>query len=87
MTQEKMRKVITASVAAGTLFLVVLLSWMVGQWIVIAVQNNRIKKGEEEKARWEEVVAKNEKDVAYYESVFGKDHLAWLQGYVRPSED
>ena len=87
MTQEKMRKVITASAVAGTLLLVFLLTYLVGQWITIGVFNNRIRKMEEDNARWEEVVAKNEKDAEYYESVFGKDHLAWLQGYIRPSEE
>ena len=87
MTQEKMRKIITASVSAATLLLVFLLSFLVYQWITMAVLNKRIAKAEEQVAYYEEVIAKNEKDLSYYESILGKNHLAIQNGFVHPSED
>lgn len=87
MTQEKLRKIITASVAAATLLLVFLFSYLIYQWITIAVLDKRIEKIEEENARLEEVLNSKESDLAYYESVFGKEWLAFNKGFVYPSED
>ncbi len=84
MTQEKMRKIITACVAAATLFLVILLSVLIYQWIKIGVLNSRIDKIEEENARLEESIEAGEKDAKYYESVIGKEWLAFQNGFVRP---
>lgn len=86
MTQEKMRKIITASVAAATLLLVFLLSFLVYQWITIAVLDKRISEIEQENAQLGEINADMEKDLAYYESVFGKEWLAFQNGFVYPSE-
>lgn len=87
MTQEKLRKVITASVVAATLLLVFLLSYLTYQWIALAVQKKRIKEYEQNIARLEEVIEKGEQSAEYYESVFYRDLAAWLAGYTRPQEN
>ncbi len=85
MTQEKLRKVITASVVATTLLLVFLLSYLAYQGIVLAVKKKRVRELQQDIAQWEEVIAKDERDLEYYESVFYKDYAAWaLYGYTRP---
>ena len=86
MTQEKMRKVITASAVAATLLLVFLLSFLVYQWIQVAVYNNRIKELEKETARLQQQLEGSTKDAEYYESLFGKEWLAFQNGYVRPED-
>ena len=75
MTQEKMRKLITAFVAAGTALLVFLLGVLVYQWITIGVNARREKKIKEEITRLEQQVAEAETDVAYYEGELYK----WLE--------
>jgi hypothetical protein len=70
MTQEKMRKVIAACVSAATVLLTVLLSYLIYQWATIAVYNKRIDKLETEIAQLEQVVAKGEMDLEYYQSEF-----------------
>ena len=86
MTQEKMRKIITACVSAGTLLLVVLLSVLIYQWIKIGVLNNRIENLTETKIELEEKIENAETDLDYYESVMGKEWLAFENGFVRPSQ-
>ena len=68
MTQEKMRKVIAACVSAATVLLVTLLSYLIYQWVTMAVLDKRIEKLETEIAQLEEVVAKGEMDLEYYAS-------------------
>lgn len=84
MTQEKMRKIVTACVSSATLFLVILLSVLIYQWIKIGVLNGRIDKITQENARLEETIVAGEKDAKYYESVIGKEWLAFQKGFVRP---
>ena len=70
MTQEKMRKVIAACVSAATVLLTVLLSVLIYQWVTMAILDKRIEKLETEIAQLEQVVAKGEMDLEYYESEF-----------------
>ncbi|MBR2329956.1 MAG: hypothetical protein IKA40_01795 [Clostridia bacterium] len=84
MTQEKMRKIVTACVVAATTLLVVLLSVLIYQWISYAVLCGRVDKLKAENAQLQEVIDKNEKDLEYYESEAGLEVNAWLQGWVRP---
>ena len=58
MTQEKMRKVIAACVSAATVLLVLLLSFLIYQWVTIAVYNKRIAELEADT------------DLEYYQSDF-----------------
>ena len=74
MTQEKMRKVITACVSAATVLLVFLLSFLIYQWITIATLNKKIAKAEAEVAYWEQECAKSESIEEFYESEF---YLKW----------
>lgn len=68
MTQEKMRKVITACVSAATVLLVLLLSYLIYQWVTIGVLNKRIAEAEAEVQYWQEIVDKGEADARYFES-------------------
>ncbi len=70
MTQDKMRRVITACVAAATVLLTCLSIFIAYQWITIAVLNSREKKLKEEIAYWTQEVANAETEAEYYESDF-----------------
>lgn len=70
MTQEKMRKVIAACVSAATVLLVTLLSYLIYQWVTMAILDKRIEKLETEIAQLEQVIAKGEMDLEYYSSEF-----------------
>jgi hypothetical protein len=83
MTEEKMRKTITASVVAGTMLLVFLLAVLIYQWITLAVYNKRIAKAEEENKKLEEVIEEQKFDLEYYQSVMGKEWLAFQDGWVK----
>ncbi len=83
MTEEKMRKTITASVVAGTMLLVFLLAVLIYQWITLAVYNKRIAKAEEENKKLEEVIEEQKFDLQYYQSVMGKEWLAFQDGWVK----
>ena len=84
MTQEKMRKVITAGVAAATMLVVFLFAFLMYQWIVIAVKDYRIDKITKENAQYQEQIDKNASDAEYYESLRGKEWLAFQSGFIRP---
>ena len=68
MTQEKMRKVITACASAATVLLVTLFGYLIYQWVTIAVYNKRIDKLESEIAQLEAIVKQGNMDLEYYES-------------------
>ncbi len=85
MTEEKMKRIITACVSAATVLFVVLLSFLIYQWITIAVQEKRIAEAETEITEINQIIEKGENDLAFYESVIGKDWLALTHGYA-PSE-
>ena len=74
MTQDKLRRVITACVSAATALLVFLLGFLVYQWITIATLNKKIEKAEAEVAYWEQECAKSEGTADYYENEF---YLKW----------
>ena len=84
MTQEKMRKLIVACVVAATLLLVLLLGVLTYQWIKIGVLNGRIDKIKQENARLEETIEQGKQDAAYYESIMGKEWLAFQNNFVYP---
>lgn len=86
MTQDKMRKIITAGVAAATLLLVFLFSFLVYQGISIAILNKKIADQKAENQRYEEIIEQKKYDAEYYESVFGKEWLAFQEGFVRPEK-
>lgn len=77
MTQDKMRRVITACVAAATVLLTCLSAFIAYQWITIAVLNNREKALKADIQKYEQSIAKGEEDLEYYESEFYKEHAYW----------
>lgn len=74
MTQDKMRKLITAAVVAGTALLAFLFAFLVYQWITIAVYDNRIKKAQDEIAYYEKLNETAESDLEGYLS---DDYRYW----------
>ena len=86
MTQEKMRKVITAVAVAATLLLVFLLSYLVYQGIASAVYDKRINQMEQEISRLEEEFAENTKSAEWLEKDWVKELLAQQYGYVFPED-
>lgn len=83
MTQDKMRKMITAVVVAATMLLVILLSVLIYQWITIGVYNKRIAEAEEAIAYYTEQNAAAENDLEYYESDFYKQLEAFKLGLIK----
>ena len=79
MTQDKMRRVITAVAAACTALLVFLLAFLVYQWITIGVQNNRKEELQADVDAWAEQNANLEEDLQYYSS----DYYKWLEAVQR----
>lgn len=73
MTQEKMGRVITACVSAGTVLLVCLLSVLIFQWIKLSVDTRREEKLLQEIAVLEMEVQQAETEAEFYEKDF------WLQ--------
>ena len=74
MTQDKLRKVITACVSAATVLLVFLLGFLTYQWITIATLNKKISKAEAAVAYWERECEKSEGTADFYEDEF---YLKW----------
>lgn len=77
MTQDKMRRIITACVSAATVLLVCLLSFLIYQWITIANLNTKIAEAEQEVAYWTEKNENAETDLEFYESEL---YLNWALG-------
>ena len=83
MTQEKMRKLVTAIVSACTILLTLLVGYLAYQWITIAVYNQKEKKLKAEIAAYEQILAQDEKDLEYYESDLYKEWEAMKLGFVQ----
>ncbi len=83
MTQEKMKRTVIASVVAATLLVVVLIAVLIYQIVSVSVQKKRISKTEEEIARLQETIDKQENDLDYYLSLIGKEHLLYANGYKK----
>ena len=83
MTQDKMRRVITACVSAATLLFVMLVAILVYQWIAGAVLDNRIEELQRKNAQIEEDNKEMNDLVNYLESPIGKEWLAFQEGFVR----
>ncbi len=86
MTQDKMRRIITACVSAATLLLTCLSIYLAYQWITIAVFNHRIDKLEKENAALEQQIAEDSEYAEYLETPIGKDWLAFEEGFVRENQ-
>ena len=79
-----MRKIITASVVAAVLLLVILSSVLVYQFVKIGVLDRRLNNLKEGNARLQQIIDEKEMDAEYYESLIGKEWLAIQEGFVRP---
>lgn len=86
MTQEKMRKTITACVCAATVLFVFLLCYLIYQWVSIANQNKRIDKIQAEIEYYESLNENAEKELDYYLSDFGKFEGALQLGFAYPKK-
>ncbi len=74
MTQEKLRRVITACVSAATVLLVFLFGYLIFQWVSLGVQKNKINKLEKEIASLEmQLTAAEEQEEGYHD----KFYLQW----------
>jgi len=82
MTESKMRKTITAVAAAATLLVLLLLSYLVSQWITISVQKKRIAAAETRVEMLEKEAEAKEDDLDVYLSEYYKDWAALKLGYV-----
>lgn len=83
MTQEKMRRIITACVSAATVLFTFLSAYLAYQWITIAIYNHRIEKIEQEIAVLEQQIDEDSEYAEYLESEMGKDWLAFEKGFVK----
>ena len=83
MTQDKMRKTITAVVVAATMLLFILLCVLVYQWITIGVYNKRIAEAEAAIEYYTQQNAAAENDLEYYESDFYKQLEAFKLGFIQ----
>ncbi len=86
MTQEKLRKVVTAVTVAATALLVFLLAVIVYQVVTMCVLTNRERALEEENKKLQQQIDENTLDAEYYESVIGKEWLAFQNGFIRNPE-
>ena len=86
MTQEKLKRVVTAAAVAGTLVVVCLLAVLLYQVIHIAVLNKRIKTVQNEIDYWTEMHETAENDLDHYLSDFYLDWAAHEKGFIYPGE-
>lgn len=84
MTQEKLRRVVTAAAVAGTVLIVCLLLVIVYQIVRIVVLNNRIDKVEEEIQTQQEIKEQHENDLEYYLSDWYLEEEAYKHHFIRP---
>ena len=84
MTQEKLRRVVTAAAVAGTVLIVCMLLVIVYQIVRIVVLNNRIDKVEEEIRTQQEIKEQHENDLEYYLSDWYLEEEAYKHHFIRP---
>lgn len=70
MTQDKMRRIITACTAAATALLVFLMSFLIYQWIYMAVLDNKIERAQADVTYWTEQLEKAEDELEYTKSKY-----------------
>ena len=82
MTQEKLRRIVSACVAAATALLVFLLGVLIYQWISLAVLDGRIARLDEENKQLQQKIDEGILDAEYFESDWGKEWLAFEYGFI-----
>lgn len=80
MTQEKMRRTVSAAVVAATVTLFCLLVFITYQTITLIVQKNKMKRLEKEISKYEQVIESEEKDLEYYLSQEGLENAVRKYG-------
>ena len=84
MTQDKMRRIVTACVSACTVLLILLFAYLAYQWIYQNQLDRKIKKLQQEIAYYEVLLEDKSDMLKYYESEYFLDkayrELAALQG-------
>lgn len=73
MTQDKMRRIITACVSAATVLVVFLLGFLIYQWITIAILNDKIEKVEQDIATEQTKMEQGLNDADYFKSEYYLD--------------
>ena len=86
MTQDKMRKLVTAIVSACTILFTLLACYLAYQWITIAVYNQKEKKLKADIAAYEQILEQDQKDLEYYESDLYKEWEAMKLGFVQENK-
>ncbi len=66
MTQDKMRRIITACVSAATVLLVALLGYLIYQWTAIGIKNKKIETLQAEITQLEQQLDDAKSDEEYY---------------------
>ena len=74
MTQDKMRRVITAIVSACTFLLTLLSAFLIYQWITIAILDNKIEKTQSEIEYW---TSRNETDQSLLDHLESDLYKEW----------
>ena len=86
MTQEKLRRIVTAAAVAGTILIVCLLAVIGYQIVKIIVLNNRIDKVDEDIASYEEMNQQNQNNLEYYLSDLYLEGEAYKYHFIYPGE-
>ena len=86
MTENKLRRIVTAFAVAGTCLLMFLIVFIVVQLVQIGTLNSREEKLEKEISELEQVIAKGGTDLEYYESEWYLQNEAWKLGFVQNPE-
>ena len=85
MTQDKMRKIITACVSAATVLFLLLLSYLIYQWVTLSVLEKREQQLEKEIAEYTQAVEEGEEAARWWEEGPGRDWLTIKYGYELPT--
>jgi len=86
MTQEKLKRVVTAATVAGTLIVVCLLAVIMYQVVHIAVLNRRIKDTQQEIERYTTQKEQSENDLNYYLSDLYLEDAARKEHFIKPGD-
>ncbi len=84
MTQEKLRRMVTALTVAGTLLIVTLLGVLIFQWVKIGVQENRKAELNAKLQAQEAINQELGEEFDFVTDELGKMNEAMLQGWVKP---
>jgi len=87
MTQDKLRKTIAACVSAATVLFVLLLGYLIYQWITMAALDKREEQLQAEIAGINQTISAGEEEALWYEEGPGKTWAAIELGYTVPETE